>query len=266
MVGNSSSLARALRYFPKKVRDFGSRRQRSKQLARFKRRWIAYSSFPAAEEAIPNPTREIYDRVQVRVINLDSRMDRLDQIGSNLRSMGFHQWDRISGFNGRERLPSFPGLLSGSIGCEISHIAAISNGFGKNVEAIIVCEDDLEFLCQVTELKHVIEEFLADPRIDILALSGRPRGGSIVISENLRIVFGLVGRGCYLLKPHMVAPLLEIFSEGLRKLLAGDLRGKGDLMWRQAQLENYVFAFPRQHLAQQSAGFSDIESKELGPR
>jgi hypothetical protein len=163
-------------------------------------------------------------------------------------------------------LPSVDPVLAGSIGYEISHLEAISHHIPPDSDAIVVCEDDLEFLCTPQKFEVVVAEFLNDPRLDVLCLSGRPRGGSIPISENLRLVIDLVGRGCYVIKPHMVEPLTKIFGSGLRKLHKGNLRGKGDLEWRKIQERRYFFAFPRDDLAPQSDGFSDIERKFLGPR
>lgn len=132
--------------------------------------------------------------------------------------------------------------------------------------AVMVCEDDLEFVGRADEVMDCIEEFLANEQLDVLSLSGRARGGSIPISQNLRLVFGLVGRGCYVVKPHAVDPLLRRYEKGLAMLSKGDLRGKGDLMWRKLQTESLYFASPRKELARQRSGYSDIEQRELGPR
>lgn len=238
---------------------------RSRQLATLRQRWemnpSALNGKPSLSRALP-----IYDRIKVRVINLENREDRLRQIGVNLTSVGITQWDRIIGINGRAVLPKASGMIAGSVGCELSHIAAISAGAPSHVEGIMICEDDLEFVGSAEEVEIAIRDFLNDSRLDVLSLSGRPRGGSIHVSNNLRVVIGLVGRGCYIIKPHMVNPLVQTFSDGLKKLNRGKIRGKGDLEWRRAQAREYFFAFPRKDLAQQSSGFSDIEGKLLGPR
>ena len=239
--------------------------RRAIQQAQFKRRWDPKLASGAQVEEKAG-SQDVFDRISTRVINLESRDDRLLQVSQNLKSVGIRKWEVITGINGKVVLPNINGLIAGSIGCELSHIAAISAGVRSDLDAIMVCEDDLEFTASSEEIRVVIEEFLAHPLLDVLSLSGRPRGGSMNVSDNLRIVFGLVGRGCYLIKPHMANPLTQIFGSGLAKLNKGKIRGKGDLEWRKCQSREYFFSFPRKDLAQQSAGFSDIEEKFLGPR
>lgn len=255
----------AVRVVTRMLRANLNSRRRRIALKGLEQRWESLSSdFQCTQ--IVGRDRNVWDRVSIRVINLEKRPDRLQSITEQLLRLGVPSWDRIVGANGLELCPEHSSVVAGSIGCEVSHIAAISEGIASEIEAVMVCEDDLEFVGSSNQLESAVEEFLQDPRLDVLSLSGRPRGGSIAVSDNLRIVIGLVGRGCYLIKPHMVVPLVEIFGDGLRKLKHGKLEGKGDLEWRKAQSTRFFFAFPRQDLAQQSEGFSDIESKYLGPR
>jgi hypothetical protein len=129
-----------------------------------------------------------------------------------------------------------------------------------------VCEDDLEFLAPRAEIEHAVRTFLDSPDLDVLSLSGRARGGAVPLENGLRLVVGLVGRGCYIVKPHMVEPLFDVFEKGIPKLMAGKRTGKGDLMWGRLQKRRHFFAAPHGTLAQQGSGFSDIEGRELGPR
>lgn len=206
------------------------------------------------------------DDIDVRVINLEHRSDRWLSVSQGLHKVGINRFSRVVGFNGPENFPRHSTLVAGSIGCELAHISAVAEGFRSGSRGILVCEDDLEFLCSESELRATIEEFFRDERLDVLVLAGRPRGGSFAISDRLRIVIGLVGRGAYLLKPHMAAPLTLAFAKGLEKLLSSQLSGKGDLMWRNLQQKSHFFAFPRTDLARQREGYSDIENKVLGPR
>lgn len=247
------------------IRHKFAQQERHRHLSHLSHRWNSASS-GVLESAGSRDSRSIIGRVSVRVINLENRPDRLLKISKQLENLGVRDWNRVVGFDGKEFYPQLAQVIAGSVGCEISHIAAISAGISPETEAVMVCEDDLEFVASRIHLEAIITEFLEDSRLDVLSLSGRPRGGSIPISDNLRVVIGLVGRGCYLIKPHMISPLVEVFSDGLKKLNRGDLKGKGDLEWREVQSTKYFFAFPRQDVAQQAAGFSDIEGKHLGPR
>jgi hypothetical protein len=130
----------------------------------------------------------------------------------------------------------------------------------------MICEDDLIFLRPWAEIQTYIDEFAANPALDVLSLSYRGRGGSVTVSPNLKILTGAVGRGCYIVKRHMVEPLQHTNERGIKLLLKGKRKGKGDVMTFPLQQDKYFFAAPRVQVAQQREGFSDIEGKQLGPR
>jgi hypothetical protein len=202
----------------------------------------------------------------VRVINLEHRDDRLSQITAELKRMGLASWQRVNGFYGLMAMPGSSPVIAGSVGCQLAHIAALAEGIPSNCEAIMVCEDDLEFVSSREDLQHAIIEFLDNPLLDVLSISGRPRGGSFKISDDMRIVVGLVGRGSYVVKPRAIIPLIETFTRGFSLLRKNSVSGKGDKMWQKLQRTEFFFAAPIHALARQASGYSDIEGKNLGPR
>lgn len=245
----------------KKARGFA----KSLRIRHLSHRWTTARS-RAPESNTTHNAEDLNDVMCVRVINLEHRNDRLSQISAELARMGFSSWERVAGFYGTTATPSSSQMISGSIGCQLSHIAALSEGIPAGTSAIMVCEDDLEFVNSREELELAIAEFLDDPLLDVLSISGRARGGSYRISDRLRIVVGLVGRGSYVVKPRAIVPLIEVFAAGLGLLQKNSVRGKGDLMWRKMQQTTHFFAAPVNSLAQQSGGYSDIEGRNLGPR
>jgi hypothetical protein len=238
---------------------------RSLRIRRLSHRWNAASTRTPELNSQGN-NQDLNDVMCIRVINLEHRNDRLSQISAELARMGLTSWERVEGFYGTTATPGSSQMIAGSIGCELSHIAALSEGIPAGTSAIMVCEDDLEFVKSREELELAIAEFLENPLLDVLSISGRARGGSFRISDRLRIVVGLVGRGSYVVKPRAIVPLIEVFAEGLALLQKNSIRGKGDLMWRKMQQTSHFFAAPVNSLAQQSGGYSDIEGKNLGPR
>lgn len=241
-----------------------SKSKRTKELVLLKDRWENRPPKPQGEREILQ--QRPFENLEVRVINLERRSDRLESVSEQLKQVGIHRFEKYIGIDGRKEYPGINPLVGGSIGCELSHISAVSAGASDATEAIMICEDDLVFLCSQDELESIVAEFLANPSLDVLCLSGRPRGGSLAISPGLRLVIGLVGRGCYIVKPHVAGALVRVFAQGLFELDRGSLAGKGDLTWRRLQLESLFFAFPRKDIACQAEGFSDIEGRELGPR
>jgi hypothetical protein len=205
-------------------------------------------------------------KIHVSVINLKHRKDRYESFTRQMESLGITDWTRIEAVNGTAQFPETNGFFAGSAGCTLSHIAALEQVDWSACRAAMICEDDVEFLVPREDVEAAVAAFLESPFIDVLSLSGRARGGSVAINDRLRLVVGLVGRGCYIVKPHMVRPLQQAFTRGLPKLLAGNRRGKGDRMWGALQSRKYFFASPRRIVAQQGSGFSDIEGRELGTR
>lgn len=245
----------------KKARGFA----KSLRVRRLSRRWTTARS-RAPESKTTYRTQDLNDVIAVRVINLEHRGDRLSQITAELKRMGLTSWQRVNGFYGLVALPGSSQVIAGSVGCQLAHIAALAEGIPSNCEAIMVCEDDLEFVGSREDLQRAIIEFLDNPLLDVLSISGRPRGGSLKISDEMRIVVGLVGRGSYLVKPHAIIPLIETFTGGFSLLRKNSVRGKGDQMWKKLQRTSFFFAAPIHTMAQQAGGYSDIEGKNLGPR
>ena len=168
--------------------------------------------------------------------------------------------------DGRQEFPNLHSFYSGSIGCSLSHVRAFEQAKWEGVEALLICEDDVEFLVDKETLSLAIEEFLQNPDLDVLALYGKPRGGSYRISDKLRIVVGLVGTVCYVVKPHMVDVIGSLFTEGVVDLHKGKRKGKSDILWNRLQAKKYFFAAPIGKYARNREGFSDIEGRLLGPR
>ncbi len=209
---------------------------------------------------------QIFSALDFVVINLDERPERLQSFARQMGTLGVADWRRIGATNGRIHFPEKPPFFAGSLGCTLSHIDALDSIRWENCRAAVICEDDAEFLVNRPELATLVADFLDNPKLDVLALGGRVRGGAYAISPRVRIGMGIVGRECYVVKPHMAPILAKKFREGVPLLENGQRRGKGDQMWRSLQSHGYFFATPRANAVRQSAGFSDIEAKELGAR
>jgi len=234
--------------------------------ARLKARW---DNRPHPSPVKPSPDWDpdtVFDRLDVIVINLDSRPDRLQDFTDEARKLGLTSWRRFAAVDGRQQFPDLDPFYSGSIGCSLSHVYAFDDAQWNSRDALLVCEDDVEFLVDKSTLAAAIQEFLENPNLDVLALYGRARGGSHHISDTLRIVVGLVGTVCYVVKPHMIEVIGDLFTQGVEDLKLGKRRGKSDVLWNQLQKKGYFFAAPIRTYARNREGFSDIEGRVLGPR
>jgi hypothetical protein len=255
-----------LRTFFRKVLATQNLLARRARGARLKARWGGRTqSSPVVVTPVVDPD-EVFARLDIVAINLDSRPDRLDEFTDEMNRLGVHSWRRLTAVDGRKEYPELDPFYSGSIGCSLSHVEAFEQAQWDGKEALLICEDDVEFLVDKATLAVAIKEFLDNPSLDVLALYGRARGGSHRISDNLRVVVGLVGTVCYVVKPHMTKVIGGLFTAGVADLQQGDRKGKSDVLWNRLQAKKYFFASPVGSYTRNREGFSDIEGRMLGPR
>ena len=221
----------------------------------FLRRWTPNS--------VATPSQET---IGIYVINLRQREDRLREFSESASSNGIPNWNRVEAVLGTDGRPGLDGVWANSIGCSLSHNLALQKFAESRHQVGLIFEDDTALDVPWGEVEKLIQEFTENPTLDVLCLSYRARGGSLVISKNLRLVVGAVGRGAYVVKRHMVRPLQSANLAGVPKLQKGNRRGKGDVMWGRLQTKKYFFAAPRWQTAHQNEGFSDIEQAVLGQR
>jgi hypothetical protein len=234
--------------------------------ARLKARWDARAqTSPVVATPVVDPD-EVFARLDIVVINLDSRPDRLEEFTEEMTRLGIHSWRRLTAVDGRKEFPYLDPFYSGSIGCSLSHVEAFEQAEWDGAEALLICEDDVEFLVDKATIALAIQEFLDNASLDVLALYGRARGGSHRISGNLRIVVGLVGTVCYVVKPHMTKVIGDLFTAGVADLQQCKRKGKSDVLWNRLQAKGYFFASPVGSYTRNREGFSDIEGRLLGPR
>lgn len=231
-----------------------------------RKRWERFGAEKPPEELSKVDPGSAFRRLETVVINLDSRRDRFEQFTNEIKKLNLPTWRRISAVDGRAEFPYLNPFFAGSIGCSLSHVHALRQARWGEIEGLLICEDDVEFLAPAEIIEQTLQEFLSNPRLDVLALYGKARGGSHKVSENLRIVVGLVGTVCYVVKPHMAPIISSLFVDGVNDLRRGRRRGKSDVLWNRLQKRGYFFAAPTQAVARNREGFSDIEGRQLGPR
>ena len=259
-------ITRWLRFLVRRVLSAKShfvRRLRSASLAR---RWKSQQGHSSHNNSASVDSDDVFKRLDIVVINLQSRPDRLEEFSAEMARIGISCWRRLGAVDGRQQFPDLDPFYSGSIGCSLSHVLAFSEARWDEYEALLVCEDDVEFLVDKETIAAAIREFLDNPNLDVLALYGRARGGSHHISDRLRIAVGLVGTVCYVVKPHMTEVIGNLFTAGVADLKQGRREGKSDILWNRLQAKKYFFASPVGSYARNREGFSDIEGRLLGPR
>lgn len=235
------------------------------RLQRLSARWDRSRSRPS-HPIMESPTRLSEEAIGIYVINLRHREDRLRDFSDAAFLDGIQPWARVEALFGKDEEPRLETIWANSIACSLSHNRALQQFAESRHQVGVIFEDDAALDIPWPEVKDLIGEFFNNPGLDVLCLSYRARGGSVVISENLRLVVGAVGRGAYVVKRHMVGPLQTSNLAGVPKLRRGNRKGKGDVMWGRLQRKGYFFAAPRRPTAHQREGFSDIEQAILGRR
>lgn len=155
---------------------------------------LSFSSIFCALEAYiyqdPTPVEQFLKPVQLNqkksnfkyidciyVINLDRRPEKWLRTQELMQKYGFRP-NRFSAIDGwkisteeKEILfGNYPvRLCPGEIGCLLSHLSVIRDGYLRGFNIIWVCEDDIEFIEDPHQLSHFIEKLnKIDPDWDIL--------------------------------------------------------------------------------------------------
>lgn len=182
-------------------------------------------------------------------INLPKNTDRSSRVS--------HQFELLE-LRDAQR---FDGVLreNGALGCALAHINVLRN-YPNSAPAIMVCEDDVEFLVSRSYLDTVLKEFFANPALSVLCLGFNSSGHTLDVSKNLSISRRIQTTSCYVVKAEAVHSLLKSFLESAEKLeRGGDERIWAiDQHWKKLQGGKLFFAVPRIRVTKQAAGFSDV--------
>lgn len=191
-------------------------------------------------------------------INLKGRPDRARQTQQEFKRLGMRNVVRFEAVD----------LPNRSLGAASSHHRILSTFLEERLTSpALICEDDVEFLADASELQRIYAEFVDDPRLDVLCLAFlikntvkdrllAPWG----ISEHLMISNEVVTQACYVVKPSALVPLVKSLNRSKRLLELGVPwhLAAGDVLWQSLQQGRLTFAIPRDRVVRQRAGFSDI--------
>jgi hypothetical protein len=194
------------------------------------------------------------ERLQaVMVINLTSRQDRLASFMAEMRRL---KVERVTRFDAI-------GNPAGKLGCALSHLECARTMVEHSWEAMMICEDDAQFLVGRRELDMLIEAFLDDPRAEVACLAYREEAVEPYNSLFLR-ASKVTTRACYLVKSTIVRDLIHVCEDGVEGLTAGGDPAvyAGDQIWKRLQ-GNRVFLIPTRRAAYQAPGYSDIEGRVI---
>lgn len=185
----------------------------------------------------------------VHAINLAMRTDRFAGLKRNLEPLDIF---KIKHFVAIEHTP-------GGVGCAISHLKILLENINQPFYCVI--EDDFRFSCSGADIKNVINEFFANPSLDILCIGNNQVRDNLGISSNLAITTGSQTASMYIAKSSAYMHLKNSFLRSLSGYINGEPYAKYafDQQWKREQERCLVFSVPKEKMGAQEEGFSDIE-------
>jgi GR25 family glycosyltransferase involved in LPS biosynthesis len=195
-------------------------------------------------------------------INLEKGIDRKNQIESELEKMGL-VGTRFPGIvyepKETDKFNNLNIYSPNAIGCQMSHLELIKMAKNKNLENIIIFEDDFEFMVdrktfyeQINRFNDLIIEF------DVLFLSynvkeSEPYNELISYGRSVQTTSG------YIVNSNFFDKIISNLEEGLELHIKTQLSWKYsiDQYWKSLQETNRWFYFNKR-IGRQRLSFSDI--------
>jgi hypothetical protein len=192
----------------------------------------------------------------VYYINLESRTDRKELVEKELNQLGW-KYERFNAIR----------LKDGRAGCSMSHLKILEMAKERNLEYVVVIEDDIQFTkpAQYNSMLIEFNRFIKQYNIeyDVLLLAGNLRPPIACVSNFIyRISKSWTTTG-YIVKRHYYDTMIRNFKEGLTLLMKNaQIKGKYeiDTYWHQLQLKDRWFIFMPRTVTQRP-DFSTIENR-----
>ena len=185
-------------------------------------------------------------------INLDDRKDRRENIEQ--------QFD-ILGWKG-ERIKAVK-LENGAVGCSMSHLKCIRLAKQRDLDMVLICEDDI-FFTNPTLFKTQLTAFLSsDLSWDVAIIAGNNVPPYEKYSDYCIKVSHCQTTTGYIVKKHYYDTLIENFNNGIKELMRkpeNHLEYSVDKYWLSLQKkDNWFMIIPATII--QKPDYSDIEKK-----
>jgi GR25 family glycosyltransferase involved in LPS biosynthesis len=192
----------------------------------------------------------------VYYINLEDRKDRKELVESELIKLNW-KYERFNAIR----------LKDGRVGCSMSHLKLLEMAKTKNLEYIVIVEDDIQFT-KPEQYNYMLSEFNKfmkkyEGEYDVLLLAGNLRPPVAHVSNLIyRISKSWTTTG-YIVKRHYYDTLIQNIKEGINLLMKQPaIKGmyEIDSYWQKLQAKDrwYILA-PR--TVTQRPNFSTIENR-----
>jgi len=192
----------------------------------------------------------------VYYINLEERVDRKVLVETELKKMKW-KYERFNAIK-HER---------GILGCCLSHLAVIEMAKEKDLDYVVILEDDIQFLQpekynkMLIDFRNFVESNSLDYDVLLIATNILDKvSGVIPINNYIYRVGASYSAAGYIVKKHYYDKIIANYKEGLRLLIENPtVSGKYefDVYWIKLQMvDKWLVLYPR--TVNQRESYSDI--------
>ena len=188
----------------------------------------------------------------VYYINLEHRTDRKEKVEAELSGLGW-EYQRFNAVKHE----------SGRVGCSTSHLRLLEMAKEKDLEYIVIVEDDIHFT-HPSLYKALLNQFFShNLEFDVLLLAGNLRPPLIPVVDNVVQIKKSWTTTGYIVRKHYYDTLIENIREGISLLEKDPSDGRNaiDTYWMRLQArDKWMIIMPR--TVTQRADYSDIEGRD----
>jgi GR25 family glycosyltransferase involved in LPS biosynthesis len=196
----------------------------------------------------------VADIKNIFYINLETRVDRRNNIETQLPSVGLHNFERFNAIK----------LTNGRVGCTLSHIKCLELAQARGYTHLVICEDDMYFL-DPDLFKKQLNKFLKKNHYwDVVIFAGNNVPPYERIDDSCIKVTRCQTTTGYLVNGHYFDTLIKNMKEGLLKLMREPelhIDYAVDKYWLRLQEKDNWFLITPLTVVQRE-DYSDIEGRQ----
>ena len=192
----------------------------------------------------------------VYYINLEERKDRKDLVESELKKLKW-KYERFNAIR----------LKDGRAGCSMSHLKLLEMAKAKQLEYIVIVEDDIQFM-KPEQYNYMLLEFARfmnshNIDYDVLLLAGNLRPPVAHVNNFITRIYKSWTTTGYIVKKHYYDIMINNFKNGINLLIKNpQIKGQYEIdsYWQQLQSKDRWFILSPRTVTQRP-NFSTIENR-----
>jgi len=195
----------------------------------------------------------LLDKFHVMYINLDKRNDRKLHVVKELEKIGVTDSSRFKAIE----------LTNGALGCSMSHLKCVENAKEQNLDYVLICEDDIEFLNPDLFLNQLNKFFNSNIQWDVVLIAGNNMIPYKPVNDTCIQIYNCQTTTGYIVQKHYYDTLIQNYKEGIKLLIKEPFSKeyKIDKYWFKLQKTDQWYLIIPLSIVQRE-DYSDIEKKQ----